>query len=988
MPLGRALALLVLSAVAATAQRFVDLYGRVLDVTEGGIGQAAMTVVNEETGFRRVTESDPTGRYMVASLQPGSYKITVRKEGFRTMLRFGVRLTAGTATRADFVLPVGSVEETITVVGTAPLVSHDDGSAGTNLERSEFERLPLNGRGLLTLLEMTPGTNVIPATRGDAGQFTASGQRANANYFTVDGVSANTGITAGGLPAQSSGGTLPALSAFGSMDSLISLEAVQELKVTTSSSVAELGRLPGATVGLTSRSGSNDLHGSAAYRIRNEALDANDWFGNEAGYGRLPLRLHDFTGALGGAVRRNQSFFFLSYQRVSMLQPFVWLQPTPSYEARLTVADWAQPLVQLFPLPTREGASGGVAEAVARSNRPASLNTGGARFDQAIGRRTSLFVRYNDSPSRNDFGGLAVNRLDLRSQALTVGLDARPTANTTVDLRVNESQATAYSLWTPGDECALQPLTASFVTEPTTCDHLVRFWIGGVGQFVSGREGMRRQRQFQVIDSASLRRGKHTASIGIDYRALAAIRRDPTGTLAVIADDLSGLTDRRKLWISRSDGQNQSARVRETSLWIQDTWQPTPRVTIAAGLRWEYSPAPMSSPQTVFLKKTEDGVEMAQRPLWDSSLRNFAPRLGVAWQMTRDGRTVVRAGGGLYYFSSMSIATDILNGGPLSITTLSSSVHSPASSQLTFAFRPDLRLPYVEQWSVALERAFATQTALSLGYVGSSAHLLIRREAGGPASSFTDVLALTTNHGASNYHGFQAQFRRRMSRGVQAMATYTLARSIDNGSSDSFLFWAGPLGLDRARSDFDLRHSATISGTYEPARLKGWALDSVLRARSGFPITVLQAEEYQGIALTNAFRPNLAYGQPIWGYSATEPGGRYLNPDAFVPTEPGTQGTLGRNAIGGFGMWQLDLAVRREFRFSEHRALLVRVEAYNALNHANFADPMRYLNSPVFGQSTSMLNLMLGTGSPGSGLAPILQTGGPRSLQASVRFQF
>jgi hypothetical protein len=987
MPLGRALALLVVSVVTATAQRYVDLYGRILDVTEGGIAQAAVTVVNEETGFRRLAQSDPTGRYAVGSLQPGSYKVTARKEGFRTLQRFGVKL-AVSATRVDFVLPVGSVEETITVFGTAPLVSHDDGSAGTNLDRGEFERLPLNGRGLLTLLEMTPGTTVIPATRGDAGQFTASGQRANANYFTVDGVSANTGITAGGLPAQSSGGTLPALSAFGSMDSLISLEAVQEMKVTTSSSVAEFGRLPGATVGLTSRSGSNELHGAAAYRIRHEALTANDWFANAAGYSRLPLRLHDFTGAVGGPARRNRSFFFLSYQRVSMKQPFVWLQGTPSTEAREAAADWAQPLVALFPLPNRESVSGSLAEAIAQSQRPAGLQTGGARFDQALGRRASLFVRYNDSPSRNEFGALSVNRLDLRSQSLTAGVTARATPNTTLDLRVNGSQATANSLWSPGDDCALQPLTATFFPDPPTCGQLVRFWIGGVGQFVSGNEGMRRQRQFQTVDSVSRRQGRHNATAGIDYRALMAIRRDPTGTLAVIADDLTALADRRKLWISRSDGQNRSARVGETSLWIQDTWQPAARLTVAAGLRWEYSPAQMSSPDTVFLNATEDGVESAQRPLWKASKRNFAPRLGAAWQLTKDGRTVVRAGGGLYYFSSMSIATDILNGGPLSITTLVSSVRSPASSLLTFGFRPDLRLPYVGQWSLAIERAFGSQTAVSVGYVGSSAHRLIRREAGGPGSSVTSMLALTTNHGASNYHGFQAQLRRRMSRGVQATASYTMARSIDNGSSDSFLFLAGPLILDRGRSDFDLRHSATLSGSYEPARLKGWALDAVFRTRSGFPITVLQAEEYQGIALTNAYRPTLAYGQPIWGYSATEPGGRYLNPLAFTPTAPGTQGTLGRNAIAGFGMWQLDLAVRREVRLAEHRALLIRVEAYNALNHANFADPSRYLNSPVFGRSVSMLNLMLGTGSPGSGLAPILQTGGPRSVQGSIRFQF
>jgi hypothetical protein len=223
---------------------------------------------------------------------------------------------------------------------------------------------------------------------------------------------------------------------------------------------------------------------------------------------------------------------------------------------------------------------------------------------------------------------------------------------------------------------------------------------------------------------------------------------------------------------------------------------------------------------------------------------------------------------------------------------------------------------------------------------------------------------------------------------VQAQAAYTWSHSIDNDSSDSFLLWAAPGPGDHAASDFDLRHSFTGTVTYEPPRLKGWAIDSVVRARSGFPITVLASDEYQGLTLMNAFRPNRAAAQPLWIADAGAPGGRYLNPAAFVAAPTGKQGTLGRNALDGFGMWQMDLALRREFQFRERYKLLLRLEAFNALNHANFADPVRYLNSPVFGQSVSMLNLMLGTGSPGSGLAPILQTGAPRALQGTLKFQF
>jgi hypothetical protein len=165
-------------------------------------------------------------------------------------------------------------------------------------------------------------------------------------------------------------------------------------------------------------------------------------------------------------------------------------------------------------------------------------------------------------------------------------------------------------------------------------------------------------------------------------------------------------------------------------------------------------------------------------------------------------------------------------------------------------------------------------------------------------------------------------------------------------------------------------------------------MDAIFRARTGFPISVLNSEQYLGITLVNAFRPDLVFGQPLWLADSSVAGGRRLNPAAFQSTDTGKQGTLGRNALAGFGMAQVDFAVRREFRFTERQRLQFRLEAFNLLNHANFADPVKYLNSPVFGQSPSMLNLMLGSGSPGSGLAPILQTGGPRSLQVSLRFQF
>ncbi len=1000
MVFGRLLALFVWFGAVAAAQRYADLHGWVLDTSAGGIADAVVTVVNEDTGFRRVTQSEPGGAYTVASLRPGIYKISVRKEGFIPEDRFEVQLAVSAVTRADFILKVGSRTESITVYGNPPLLDRQDASTGASVDRDQIQRLPLDGRGLLTLLELAPGTNVSPATRGEAGQFTSTGQRANTNYFTVDGVSANTGVAAGGIPAQSPGGALPALSAFGGMESMISLDAVQDLRVTTSTSGAEMGRLPGANIALNSRSGTNDFHGSTQFRIRNELLSANNWFANQAGYGPLPLRLLGLSQTFSGPLKHDHTFFLLSYEGMQLRQPYSWIQPVPSFASRAAAADWAQPVLNLFPAPGSSSLlANGIGESFGRSVRPASGNVGGARFDQAIGSRVSLFARYNDSPSNNDFGALTVDHLDLRSQSLTLGLNARPTRNWVLDFRANESQSTADSVWEEPDAggCTVQALDYYFYRDTVPCNYLVRFSIGGLGQIVSGSEGERRQRQFQLVQVASLHRKSHTLALGADYRRILAIRRDPTGTLGIYADDLPALINAQNLWKSDSPGQNMSVDIQELSLWAQDTWQVTSRLTLSVGLRWESSPPPPSLGQN-FLNPTTGAVSTTQPELWPDSHRNLAPRLGIAIRLTGDGKTVLRAGGGLYYDSSMSIATDILNGGPLSLGDYTGARGGLATYDLKYGFLTNLRLPSVEQWNVSVERGLGLHDVASIGYVGAAGHDLVVREIGGLGTGPRSYLALTTNYGLSNYQALQFQYRRQLARGLQSQVSYAWSHSIDNDSSDAYLLWSAPGFTDRGASDFDQRQTLTAAASYEfplagksaplSRFLRGWGMDTIFHARTGFPVSVLDSEQYLGLTLVNAFRPNLVYGQPLWLADPTVGGGRRLNPAAFQATVAPQQGTLGRNALTGFGMAQVDLAVRREFRLTERRRLQLRLEAYNLFNHANFADPVSYLNSPVFGQSTSMLNLMLGSGSPGSGLAPILQTGGPRSLQISLRFQF
>lgn len=982
------------------AQHYSQISGVIVDASTASVPEAMISVVNEDTGFHHSALSQPDGGYVVSSLLPGVYKITVRKIGFRTMIRFGIRVNETRSARVDFKLVVGSLQEAITVEGSPQVISSDDAAVATRLDSGQIENLPVSGGALQSLLELAPGLLVTPATRGEPGQFTVNGQRPNTHYFSVDGASANSGVSGGGSAAEATGGALPGMTAFGSLDGLVTLGSLQEMRVQTSTTMAGFGRLPGAQISLNSRSGSNELHGSLAFRFRNDILDANNWFANQHGDPRAPLRFEDFPLALGGPLWRNRTFFFASYEGLRVRQPFVWSVPVPSLDARTNSLVWAQPLLSMFPAPNGPPLGKGLAQWTGSVSRPASLDAGALRLDQAITSRLTAFVRFTETPSSTEFGSDPVNTLDIHSRNVTGGLTLRARPDLIFDLRLNASNAAATSLWRqPGvalPDCSIEPAISYFRHASGICDYLVRLSIAGVGQVVSGSEGRRSQSQYQVASSASWNHGSHSIHFGADYRRLAPIRNDATGSLSILADTVADLESSSNFWHASSDPRYVSAVVSEISVFAEDTWRMSRRLTAVYGLRWEINPAPLlrgapgRDPQT-------DPALNAHRPTWPSTYTNFAPRFGLAFQPRPGGGTVIRAGMGFYFDSSLSLATDLVNDGPLNVSNFSSPRNGFIGAQLIFGFMRDLRLPLVRQWNTSIEHAFSRNDIVSAGYVGSAGGNLIRREIGGQGSTNTSLLALGTNHGESVYHSLQAQYRRRMADGLEALLSYSWAHSLDNSSTDAGLYWAGSglqLGRDRGSSDFDVRHSFTAGFTYDvssrlrPRILRDWAIDGMVRARTGFPVNVLDAEQFMGVSFENVFRPDLVAGQPLWLSDPLSPGGRRVNPAAFHAAPGSVQGSLGRNALAGFGMSQLDLAIRREFPMGENRSIQFRVDAFNALNHANFADPIRFLASPLFGQSSSMLNLMLGTGSPGSGLAPIFQRGGPRSLQFTLRFRF
>src|SRR5580704_11430807 len=308
-----------------------ELSGLIQDPSNSGVSGTEVTIRNEQTGGRRNTSSNASGFYSLPALGPGLYRISIRAIGFETIVREGIKLETGENARLDFSLRLGDVRTEVTVHGDAPLINSENASVGTVIDRDIIDQMPLSGRGIQALIELSPGVVAVPVTAGDRGQFAINGQRNDANYFTVDGVSANFALmnplspTGAALLYQAGGGMIPANNFLGTFSNLVSPDALQEFKIQTSTFVPEFGRSPGAQIGLVTRSGTNRYSGSLFEYFRNDKTDANDWFANQQALPKAPLRFNDFGGTLGGPVRiphlydgHDRTFFFLSIEDVVM----------------------------------------------------------------------------------------------------------------------------------------------------------------------------------------------------------------------------------------------------------------------------------------------------------------------------------------------------------------------------------------------------------------------------------------------------------------------------------------------------------------------------------------------------------------------------------------------------------------------------------------------------------------------------------------------
>jgi hypothetical protein len=1054
--------MLCFTTISITQTETATVSGRVTDQQGHLVEGAEVDITNVDTNLSLKQTTKTDGLYVLSGLKPGRYRITVKKAGFSIINLTNVVLNVQDSISQNFKLEVGSISESITVVADTVDLNTTDASVSTVVDRNFAENLPMNGRSFQTLIQLTPGVVVAPANTGDNGQFNVNGQRAASNYWMVDGVSANIGVGSGATgQGQGVGGAVPGLSVQGGTNSLVSVDALQEFRIQTSTYAPEFGRTPGGQISIVTRSGTNQFHGTMFDYLRNDKLDANDWFADASKLPKPEERQNDFGGTLAGPILKDRTFFFFSYEGLRLRLPQVAKTIVPSVGARQAAISATQPLLNAFPSPNGTDFGDGTAQFNASFSNASTLNATSLRIDHKLNEKLVLFGRYNYSPSELLARGIPVSVLTHNSnttQTATVGVIWRVSPAASNDLRFNYSRSSASYFNSLDKFGGSTPLTEGDLNLPSPFNaqnslfEAIIFAIPGT--LVDGSRGGLIQQQYNVVDSFSLQKGRHGLKFGIDYRRLSPSYNPFLYGQVPVFSDMPSVEAGQLLQTIVFTQRNSAFVIQNFGTFAQDTWRISPRLTLTYGLRWDLDFVPSSDPPlpsfTNFNLMNLSTLALARSgvPPYSTTYGNAAPRAGAAYQVSQrtNWETVLRGGFGVFYDlasqeigNSLSFSeypfgarTSVVGGSYGSLT--SSQLGAPPITQAsvsaggTNGLDPHLKLPYTLEWNVAVEQAFGPGQTISASYVGAAGRRLLQTaDVFSPNAAFAEV-QIITNEATSDYDALQLQFQRRLSHGLQGLASYTWSHSIDSASASSvsgtgtytnqFVPGINP-NVNRGPSDFDIRHTISAGITYDvrvpkinrltSVVLGGWSIQNVIQARSAPPVSAY----YSNFSSLNAFssriaiRPDVVPGQPLYlygsqclqsppaGFGAPCPGGKGFNPNAFTspPVDANgnatRQGDFGRNALRGFGATQWDLAVHREFHVSESLKLQFRAEMFNVLNHPNFAPPIADLsNTSQFGQSTQMLSQSLDNGAGFGSFSALYQIGGPRSIQLALKLQF
>jgi Carboxypeptidase regulatory-like domain len=996
------LALAALSS-SAFAQSSATLQGTVTDQSGAVVSGAKVTVRNQATGAERIVQTDSDGNYQAAALPPGVYRVEAQGQGFGSQTVNDLTLEVSRIVVQNFQLKIGDMTQRVEVTADSQTVESSTITVGQVINQKTVQEIPLNGRHFVDLGLLIPGSVTPPQNgfltaplRGQGSfAFNTAGAREDTVNFMINGVNLND-MVQNQITFQPS------------------INTVQEFKVDNSTYSAEYGRNSGAIVNIATRSGTNEFHGETFEFLRNEALDARNFFDAK----KPPFKRNQFGAALGGPIYKDHTFFFFSYEGLRQRQGLTLNSNvlTDAERARVTNPTVAK-LLPLIPRATRVDVVNG---------RPTGRFQGSGTAPVDIDQWTGD-VSHNLGSNDRLHGYYAIQR-DKRGEPNLQGNTVPGFGDTRQSRRqiftLNETHTFSPSLvnearfgfnriritFTPNSQ--LNPtdfLINNGITAPIGLPQIsitgFNFNIGGPAGFPQGR----RDTTAVLSDTLSYLRGAHSFRFGGEFRRFYNNNFTlDTGTFT-FADTVVGntITDPGVEKFIRGDSNSFAITLGDRSsaigtgalgVFALDSFKARPNLTFELGLRYDWNMTPSErydrfvvfDPQTASLVRIGSGLDL----IHDQNSKNFQPRLGFAWDPFKDGKTSVRA------------AYAILVDQPVTNVVTPTSANPPLARPLNFtgAIRfenavnvatnaglapsnvaSDFDNAYVQSWNLNLQREITPGLGLTVGYFGSKGtHLRISRNLNQPITGVRPFARLSANSpispnttlnniidisgvGNSNYNALWVTANKRLSRGLQFNASYTFSKSIDYNSLNSqgvVVQNSFNLRGDRGLSDFDARHRFVINALYElPLRgsrlVEGWQLSSIVQLQGGNPVNLVTSiNNFTGV--NNTLRPDLV--GPI---VILEDPNRWFDTSAFVtPTTPTTHfGSLGRNVVIGPGFQNVDFSVLKNTKITENFRVQFRTEIFDLFNHANFGQPGRVVGSTTFGQIT---NTRFPTGDSGS----------------------
>ncbi len=978
-----AVAAVVGAPAAAVAQgTTAALSGFVTDESKAALPGATVTVKAVETGQDRTVTTDEQGRYRADGLAPGRYSVTVELSGFRTALFEGVALTVGESAVLNAQLQIGGVSQRIVVTGEATQVATRQSSVAALVDQHQIRELPLNGRDFsqLTLLQL--GVTASPTTaqavdRGMGTQVSIAGARPNQISYQLDGTDANT--QGNGSPGSAAGG-------------LLGVDTVREFQVLVNNYSAEYGRSSGGIVTAVTRSGTNTLRTTLFEFNRDSRFDAKTYF--DAPDSRIPtLTRNQFGGHVGGPIVRDRTFFFGSYEGLRQDKGVTTLATVPSRatRARADLSLVTRPYLLLYPEPNlRESGATGIYSV--QSVAPTRENYALGKIDHALTGAQSVSVRYSWDRARvNQDQPIPYWTTDTRTQSRSVVGEHKWVISPSL---LNVGKVAWNQAYEATDNLENRSFEPSLLFVPgTRFGNLSVSGINAIGPDTNTPTFID-LKSLQFIDNLTWSHGAHNVKSGVSVTHFMNDQNSSFvygGNYAFTSLE-NFVLNKPGSYEGQSAGSSTARRWRQNliGLYAQDDWSATRTLTLNLGVRYEFITVPHElDGREAHMPDLQAAQVTAGGPIFKNpSLGNVAPRAGVAWNITGDGRNVIHGGAGYFFEPILSnIYRAYGNRTPPYYATINPAAPSfpnPPSAGASPLLRLDLvqfdlKNPYRIQYNATYQRELPGRTVVTVGFIGSRGYHQIRNIEYNQAvpqvltdgSYFFPVggtrrnpnfgsMRLRITDGLSWYKGLVVGGTRRFSDGLAMQASYTLGRSEDLGSQavgsgDFDNSFQPAYGHDRISnkglSDFDIRHNFVYNSTWEVpfgssltglarALAYGWQLSGILTVRSGIPFSpVLGFDRARALPRSGGAgqRPDLAAGcspNPVLGQPEL-----YFDPTCFALPAAGTLGNLPRNTIIGPGFRSLDLAIFKNLGLGAGRRLQLRAEGFNVTNRVNFGLP-------------------------------------------------